>query len=65
MERIEFRYNRHDEFDSSDEGQEITFIIKDKDNVGIHDYDVCGKFVDFMRAVGYSERSVIDYFNQN
>lgn len=57
MEAIEFRYCFTDE---DKEGTEIRVVIKNKD--GLHDDEVCEKFEEFMRAVGFSDQNVVNYF---
>jgi hypothetical protein len=64
MDKIEFRYFSRNDFSDNEECNEICFALNDKDGMGINSYTICEKFMDFMRAVGYSERNVIDYFSQ-
>jgi hypothetical protein len=59
MERIEFTYTYHDE-----DGAEKAVTQAKRDENGIHDYDICEMFLDFMRSVGFSEENVFRYFNQ-
>lgn len=59
MEGIEFKYYFHDE-----DGKECKEIFTDlKDNC-LHDYEVCEKFLDFMRSIGFSEANVLNYFRE-
>ena len=39
-------------------------LVRKKDENGIHDYDVCEMFLDFMRSVGFSEENVYKYFQE-
>ena len=57
MERIEFRYV----FDENDEEKEI--VAKKHNEEGLHDYEVCEMFLDFVRSVGFSEENIFKYFN--
>jgi hypothetical protein len=59
MERIELNYCYRDE---NDEEKIVTISKRDED--GLHDYDVCEMFVDFMNSVGFSEENVFRYFNE-
>ena len=59
MENIEFRYC----FKDGDEAKEINVGKKAED--GLHDYEVCEMFLDFMRSVGFSEENVFKYFNED
>lgn len=56
MENIEFRYC----FKDDNEAKEINACKKAED--GLHDYEVCEIFLDFMMSVGFSEQNVRDYF---
>ena len=58
MERIEFTYV----FD--EDGEEKTVQHCKRDENGVHDYDICEMFLDFMRSVGFSEENVFRYFNE-
>ena len=58
MERIEFTYV----FD--EDGEEKTVRHCKRDENGVHDYDICEMFLDFMRSVGFSEENVFKYFNE-
>ena len=58
MENIEFRYC----FKDDDEVKEINVGKKAKD--GLHDYEVCEMFLDFMRSVGFSEENIYKYFQE-
>ena len=59
MERIELNYCYRDE---NDEEKIVTISKRNED--GLHDYDVCEMFVDFMNSVGFSEENVFRYFNE-
>ena len=58
MENIEFRYC----FKDGDEAKEIN-VCKKAEN-GLHDYEVCEIFLDFMRSVGYAEENIFKYFQE-
>ena len=58
MEHIEFKYC----FEEDGEVKEVK-VIKEKEE-GLHDYDVCEMFLDFMQSVGFSEENVFKYFNE-
>ena len=57
METIEFKYCYKD----GEEAKEIHVCKKNED--GLHDYDVCEMFLDFMQSVGFSEENVFKYFS--
>ena len=57
METVEFKYCYKD----GEETKEI-HICK-KNEAGLHDYDVCEMFLDFMQSVGFSEENVFKYFS--
>ena len=59
METIEFKYCFKD---GNNDCQEVRTIKRDEN--GLHDYDICEMFEDFMRAVGFSERSIMKYFKE-
>ena len=59
MERIELNYCYRDEND-----EETIVTISKRNEDGLHDYDVCEMFVDFMNSVGFSEENVFRYFNE-
>jgi hypothetical protein len=59
MERIELNYCYRDEND-----EEKIVTLSKRDENGLHDYDVCEMFVDFMNSVGFSEENVFRYFNE-
>lgn len=59
MERIEFNYVFTD-----DNGEEKMVTTSKRNEGGIHDYDVCGIFLDFMRSVGYAEENIFKYFQE-
>lgn len=58
METIELKYT------FKDNGEEKELNLCKKDENGIHDYDVCEMFLDFMRSVGFSEENVYKYFQE-
>ena len=60
MERINFTYLFTDE---NGEERMISASKRDQNDEGLRDYDVCEMFEDFMRAVGFSEKNVTNYFN--
>ena len=62
MERITFKYSNCYDFKDSDEQTDIVFTMSDKDEIGLKDYEVCEKFMDFIHAVGFSETNVLNYF---
>ena len=59
MERIEFNYSYRDE---NDEEKMVTASKRNED--GLHDYDICEMFVDFMNSVGFSEENIFRYFQE-
>ena len=59
MERIEFNYVFRE-----DDKEEKMITISKREEDGIHDYDVCEMFLDFMRSVGFSEENITNYFNE-
>ena len=59
MERVELNYVFRDE-----NGEEKMVTQSKRDENGIHDYDVCEMFLDFMRSVGFSEENVYRYFQE-
>ena len=59
MERIEFNYVFRD-----DDKEEKMITVSKREEDGIHDYDVCEMFLDFMRSVGFSEENITNYFNK-
>ena len=59
MERIEFNYSYHDE-----DGEEKMITASKRNEDGLHDYDICEMFLDFMNSVGFSEENVFRYFNE-
>jgi hypothetical protein len=42
----------------------VQLTLGDKDDGGLHDYEVCDMFLDFMRSVGFSEENVLKYFRE-
>lgn len=64
MERITFKYTGTGDFEDSKDQHDIYFTIEDKDERGLRDYEVCEKFFDFMRAIGFSERNILNYFKE-
>ena len=59
MERIELNYVFRDE-----SGEEKMITRSKRDESGIHDYDVCEMFLDFMGSIGFSEDNVYRYFQE-
>lgn len=59
MERIEFNYSYRDE-----NGEEKMVTTSKRNEDGLHDYDICEMFVDFMNSVGFSESNVFRYFQE-
>lgn len=59
METIKFTYAFDD-----DGNDEKTVLLKKSDENGIHDYDICEMFLDFMTSVGFSEDNVYRYFSE-
>ena len=59
MERIEFNYSYRDE-----NGEEKMVTASKRNEDGLHDYDICEMFVDFMNSVGFSEDNVFRYFQE-
>ena len=57
MENITFSYN----FDNDGDEKEV-ILTKNAD--GLHDYDICEMFVNFMNSVGFSEDNVFRYFQK-
>jgi hypothetical protein len=37
---------------------------KDQADGGLHDYEICEMFVDFMRSAGFSEDNIVKYFRE-
>lgn len=58
METITFTY----EFEEDGDKKEVT--LSKSIPAGLHDYDVCEMFFDFMKSVGFSEENVVRYFNE-
>ena len=58
MEYIEFKYS----FKGGNEAKEVQACKKAEE--GLHDYEVCEIFLDFMRSVGFSEENVLKYFSE-
>ena len=58
MECIEMKYC----FNDNGEVKEIKLCKKNED--GLHDYEVCEMFEDFMRSVGFSEENIVKYFQE-
>lgn len=58
MEYIEFKYC----FKEGNETKEVQTCKKAEE--GLHDYEVCEIFLDFMRSVGFSEENVLKYFSE-
>ena len=59
MERIEFNYVFTDK-----DGEEKMVTTSKRNEGGIHDYEVCEIFLDFMRSVGYAEENIFKYFQE-
>lgn len=59
MERIEFNYVFRD-----DDNEEKMITVTKRNEDGLHDYDVCEMFMDFMNAIGFSEENIFRYFNE-
>ena len=59
MERVEFNYVFRDE-----DNEEKMITISKREEDGLHDYNVCEMFLDFMRSVGFSEENVYRYFQE-
>ena len=59
MEKIEMKY-----VFKNDDGivKEVNMCASDKDDSGVHSYEICEMFEEFMRSAGFSERNVVDYF---
>lgn len=58
METIKLTYN----FDGSSIGETKNITLTKTDEHGIHDYEVCELFMDFMKSAGYSEENIIKWF---
>ena len=58
MEQIEFKYV----FRDGNDCREVNASKRAEE--GLHDYDVCEMFLDFMRSVGFFEENVIKYFTE-
>ena len=58
METITFTYA----FDYDGDKKEVT--LSKSVPQGVHDYDVCEMFLDFMRSVSFSEENVFKYFQE-
>ena len=59
MERIEINYVFRD-----DPEEEKIVTVSKRSETGLHDYEVCEMFMDFMRSVGFSEENIINYFKE-
>ena len=62
MEKIKFVYeftNDEEEFDIDNK----KIVVEKALETGLHDYDICEMFEDFMRSVGFSESNVWNYFS--
>ena len=59
MERIEFNYIFRDE-----DNEEKVITTSKRREEGLHDYEVCEMFLDFMRSVGFSEENVYRFFEK-
>jgi len=62
MEKIKFTYT----FEDPDYNDERKIVMKREDEfeAGLRDRDICEMFFDFMRAVGFSEKNVLKYFQE-
>lgn len=60
MEKVTLIY----EFNDENNLKRVEAMKNDKEDSGLHDYEVCEMFMDFMRSVGFSEQNVIDYFRE-
>ena len=58
METITFTY----EFENDGDKKEVT--LSKTNPTGVHDYDICEMFLDFMRSVGFSEENIFKYFQE-
>ena len=56
LERVELRYV----FDDKDGSRRI--VNDEKESETLKDYEVCEMFMEFMRAIGFSEANVLKYF---
>ena len=59
MQRIEFNYVYRDK-----DNEEKMITASRREENGLHDYDVCEIFLDFMLSVGFSEENVMNYFRK-
>ena len=59
METITFNYNFQ-----TDDGETKEVHMRKEVPMGIHDYDVCEMFLDFMKSVGFSEENIFKYFSE-
>ena len=59
MECIEFKYCYKDD----NEVKEVKICKKSEG--GIHDYEACEAFLDFMNSIGYDENNIFKYFSDN
>lgn len=60
MERIKFIYTYNDT--DNEQTDECRIEMETKNSDGIHGPEVCEVFENFMRAVGFSEDTVVNYF---
>ena len=62
MERIKMIYNFNDDDKESYDEKTVSVVRNSVD--GLHDYDVCEMFMDFMNSIGFSEENIFKYFNE-
>lgn len=59
MECVEMRYAFKD---GNRTAKEITLCIKDQNDDGLHDYEICEMFMDLMESAGFSKANILNYF---
>ena len=59
MEHIDFNY-----VFSDDDKEEKSIHVGKCNEDGLHDYEVCEMFLDFMRSIGFSEENIYKYFQE-
>lgn len=59
MEHIEFTYVFRD-----DDNEEKSIHVGKRNEDGLHDYEICEMFLDFMTSVGFSEENIFRYFQE-
>ena len=62
MERIKLVYDF--DYDECDNAESKTIRCERYGEDGLHDYEVCEMFMDFMRSCGFSEENIIKYFTE-